>query len=77
MTRINLKDQATIKQLLQLRGSVELCDEQGNLVGFFRPMKPTFDLSGENGLSEEEVQRRLKQPGRPLTEILHDLEKLK
>ena len=75
MTRITL-DQAIIQQLLQPDGSVEVCDQQGNLVGFFRPTKPAIDLGGEAGLSEEEVQRRLKQPGRPLIELLHDLEKL-
>lgn len=34
-----------------------------------------WDISQELGLSEEELQRRLKQPGRPLAEILRDLEK--
>jgi hypothetical protein len=36
--------------------------------------RTTFDLSKEKGLSDEELQRRLKQPGRPLAEMLRDLE---
>ena len=76
MTRVTL-DQATISQLLQTHGSVEVCDPQGKVVGSFNPTNTTFDLSKEKVLSKEEVQRRLKQPGRPLTEILADLEKIK
>jgi hypothetical protein len=76
MTRITL-DQAIISQLLQEQGSVEICDQHGNSVGLFRPTPPAFDLSKERGLSEEEVQRRLKLPRRPLTEILAELEKIK
>ena len=75
MTRITF-DQAIISQLLQEHGSVEICDQEGNLVGHFRPTQPMFDLSQEKGLSEAEVQRRMKLPARPLQEMLQDLEKL-
>lgn len=75
MTRVTL-DQAVISQLLQPIGSVEVCDQHGTIVGVFNPKPPTFDLSKEVGLSEDEVKRRLKQPGRPLAEMLRDLEKV-
>ena len=72
MTQITLNSSA-ITQLLQVHSPVEILDDKGNVIGHFQPVQG-FQLSSEPGLSEAEVERRLKQPGRPLTDILRDLE---
>ena len=79
MTQFTL-DTSTASQLANSTGQVELLDPQGNIIGHFSPLPKGangFDLSRKRGLSEEEVKRRLAQPGRPLAEMLRDLEKIK
>jgi hypothetical protein len=65
-------------RLNNLTGLVELHDEEGRIVGYFSP------LSGNGGMyedldipvAEEEIERLRNQPrGRPLADILADLEK--
>lgn len=65
--------------LAKLRGhetNVELCDGAGRIVGQF---VPTPDKSVYDDLqcpfSDEELDRRSRQSGRPLADILRDLKK--
>ena len=77
MTRITL-NRTVITQLLQPDGAVEIFDEQGNIVGVFRPATEYDRAWSELDISEEEIQRRVQEPGgRTLAEIMKELEKLK
>jgi hypothetical protein len=65
-------------RLHDLSELLELHDENGTVVGYFAPVATRVssyeDL--EVPITDEEVQRLLKQPaGRPLSEILADLER--
>jgi hypothetical protein len=68
----------------KLRIATEPCwlrDVQGNVVGYFHPGRPQSPKVYPEGvvpeLSEEEIQRRLSEPGgRTWDEIKHDLERL-
>jgi len=58
-----------------------LRDDKGNVVGYFHPAKsPTHRVYAEGEipeLSDEEIQRRLSEPGgRTWPEIKRDLERL-
>jgi hypothetical protein len=61
-----------------LTGAVEVCDESGRTIGYFQPV-----LSGglsakgvRSPISDEEIERRSQErSGRPLADILADLEK--
>lgn len=72
-------DQATKAKLFDLAEMLEFCDEDGQTIGYYSPAvsqdKSIYeDL--EVPFTEEEAQRLLKQPpGRPLRDILKDLEK--
>jgi hypothetical protein len=66
-------------RLHNLSELLELHDENGNVVGHFAPVHTQIssyeDL--EVPITDEEVQRLLKQPaGRPLSDILADLERM-
>jgi len=67
-------DQATINKFKTVVGSTEIRDEQGTLVGFFRPaITPETVDQYECPLSEEELLRRSREGGgRPLADILRD-----
>jgi hypothetical protein len=70
-----------IARLRKARGPCWLCDADGNLVGYFHPGKFEPPQVYEEGdvpeLSEEEVQRRLAEPGgRTWEEIKRDLERM-
>jgi hypothetical protein len=65
-------------RLHNLAELLELHDENGAIVGYFAPVvtqvSPHEDV--EVPITDEEVQRLLKQPaGRPLSDILADLER--
>jgi hypothetical protein len=67
-------DQTLRKKLGDLREAVEFKDESGHLLGHFVPVS----IAGgrEPHISDEEIEQRLRQGGgRPLSEILADLEK--
>ena len=76
MTRIIL-DSSACNRLQGIAGLAELCDEQGQIIGYFlsgdqRPGQPPpgFDSS----LSREEIERRRStRAGRTTTEILRSL----
>lgn len=69
-------DQSAIEKLKAVRVGTEVRDRDGNLIGFFRPAVDPADVDQyECPLSEEELLRRASSGGgRPLGEILEDLE---
>lgn len=69
-------DLATLAQLQTTGESVELCDPAGRIVGHFVPIAALSKTTRmEPQISEEEIQRRLRQGGgRSLPEIMADLE---
>ncbi len=78
MARIVL-DAATIAKLTTELHPVEVCDEQGNVIGTFRPrLDPAKYGPLEPQISEEELERRMKSNGPWYTtaEVLEHLRKL-
>jgi hypothetical protein len=78
MNKLVLDD--TLKAKLNgLTELVEVCDSAGHTVGHFVPASLYHQLLYEgldSPISEEEVERRLQEPGgRGLTDILADLER--
>jgi len=67
-----LLDNKMAEKLAQADAPVSLCNTHGVIVGYFTPAKEKrlFD-----DVSDEELDRRAKEPGRPLAAILADLEK--
>lgn len=76
MSKIVVDDvlQAKLSQLLQ---PAELCDAQGKLLGHFMPAIDTEFLAAmQSPASDEELARREREEtGRPLADILADLER--
>lgn len=73
MTRLVL-DPATVAQICSSRQPIEVCDNTGTVVGVLVPAAVRSIL--EPQVSEDELQRREHQRGgRPLADILADLEK--
>ena len=67
-------DAALRSRLGNLKQAVQFTDESGRLLGHFVPLSVTGPR--EPQISDEEIERRLRQGGgRPLREILADLEK--
>lgn len=75
MTRITV-DRETLSRLGPLDQPIEFCDETGHTLGFFRPLPDREAYRDLQPLiSREEIDRRKKeQGGRPLADILRDLE---
>lgn len=73
MTKVIL-DPCTRTQLHDLKEPLQFVDESGRLLGVFTPsVDPTLL---EPRIDEQEIQRRLTLGGgRPLADILRDLEK--
>lgn len=74
-------DSQTLAKFTVLHDSVEVCDETGRLVGFFRPAIPAAEakkMAAESPLSETELQAMwgAERTGRPLAEILRELRPL-
>ena len=59
-------------------GPVEVCDESGNMVGYFHPVYASgMGEKAVSPFSEEELLQRAQKPGgRTFDEILRDLDKL-
>jgi hypothetical protein len=76
MTRL-VVDEATVARLGNLREPFEFCDESGTVLGYFTPVAERSVYEGvDSPTSEEELARRSREGGgRPLAEILKDLEK--
>jgi hypothetical protein len=64
MNRINL-DAAMVEKLLGPMQPVEVCDESGNVIGFFSPKMDAsqFEDVGPQ-ISDEEIERRLNSKER-------------
>ena len=76
MTKIVL-DPATQSKLETGGQILEICDPSGRILGHFLPVSPSSPANPlEPQISDEEIQARLRQGGgRPLADILADLEK--
>lgn len=77
MTRVTI-DAAAAAKLTALPGPVQLCDESGHVLGWYRPgilSDPPPSLQDLAPLADEELDRRSRNrdQGRPLKDILHDL----
>lgn len=74
MVRI-VVDPATQSRMEGLQQVADLCDAAGRVLGRFVPVQQELIL--EPQISEEELRRReAEETGRPLADILADLEKL-
>ncbi len=75
MTRVIL-DAVLSNKLRNADDEVEMCDEAGQTLGYFRQAPPVPPPGGwHSPFSVEEIQRRRKEPrtGRCLADILKDL----
>jgi hypothetical protein len=70
-------DPATLAKLRGARQTLDLCDDRGQVVGRFIPAVDPFEGADlQPQVSEEELDRRERVGGgRPLADILADLEK--
>ena len=70
-------DQGTRKKLSDLKERLQLCDETGKVLGYFQPVVDPLLYEGvDSPTSKEELLRRRQEGGgRPLADILADLEK--
>ena len=75
MVRVTV-DAAFCSQLGGLDSPLELCDETGRVVGHFIPQQDRSIYEGvESPVSDEELERRFRdESGRPLDDILRDLD---
>lgn len=75
MTRITV-DPATLSKLAEIQTSAELCDADGNRIGFFHAAG-AYMYRYVPDISEVELDRFAQESGgRPLADILRNLEKL-
>jgi len=76
MKKVSL-DPTVLAQLRELKEQVVLCDESGHAVGYFQPVAdPALYQEVQVPVSEEELRRiEANLTGRPLADILADLEK--
>lgn len=73
MTSVKI-DAEMLRLLRAVSGAVQLCDDQGHVVGYFRPACGSQRYPEPPTLPPEELQRRLAAPGgRKISEILADL----
>lgn len=73
MTTVKI-DSEMLQRLRAVSGAVQLCDDDGRVVGYFRPACGTQRYPEPPALLPEELQRRLASPGgRKISEILADL----
>ncbi|MGC1273248.1 MAG: hypothetical protein WBC44_06040 [Planctomycetaceae bacterium] len=74
MVRI-IVDSAVEPRFTDARHVTEVCDAAGRVLGHFVPTLQHDVL--DPGISDEEIERRIRKGGgRPLADILADLEKL-
>ena len=78
MTKVTL-DAETLAKLHELSQRLEFCDETGKTLGNFQPLaEPDGSVQEkiQSPFSDEEIEESRKQlGGRPLTEILADLQR--
>ena len=76
MNRVVVDDTLRSK-LDNFRSRLEFCDEAGHVLGYLTPaVDPAMYQGVQSPTSPEELQRRSQEGGgRPLAEIVEDLEK--
>jgi hypothetical protein len=77
MTKV-VVDAAFGAKVKGVAGAVELCDESGRTIGYFQPVvsEGLSAMGVRSPISDEEIERRSQERGgRPLADILADLEK--
>jgi len=78
MTRVTA-DAVLMSKLGNCRTLVEVCDDSGRLLGYFHPVGVPRESNGCSNLSpisDEDIEKcRTQRTGRPLSEILADLER--
>jgi hypothetical protein len=75
MTKV-IVDPATEAKLAAARKTLEICNNRGRVLGHFVPNLNLGEVSMEPQISQEELDRRERAGGgRPLVDILADLEK--
>lgn len=73
MTSVTIDDK-TLQRLRSVSDAVQLCDDAGRVIGYFRPACGAQGYPEPPTLPPEELQRRLAAPdGRTISEILTDL----
>ena len=73
MTRVTI-DAQTLQRLRSISEGAQLCDDEGHVVGYFRPACGMQRYPEPPALPPEELQRLLATAdGRTITEILADL----
>jgi hypothetical protein len=74
-----LLDAQTLAKLNGLTGPLDICDEQGQILGRFVPYPTAVSPSDlELDISQEELQRRAESfQGRPLSDLLAEWERRK
>lgn len=73
MTSVKI-DAQTLQRLRSISDAVQLCDDEGHVIGYFRPACGAQGYPEPPALPPEELQRRLAAPdGRTISEILADL----
>jgi hypothetical protein len=73
---IVITDKALLQQFSQASDPVEIQDANGNYLGKFEPPYGKLPPGVRSPFTDEEIERRRNQPdGRPLADILRDLEK--
>jgi hypothetical protein len=69
-------DEATIQRLGQVGSIAEICDADGNVIGTFRPRRVPRDLlDSDEGPREELIRQGRLRTGRPLADVIADLER--
>ena len=73
MNQITITDEAVLARLAEGNSTITVRDPAGNVCGYITPLRPS-DLQPQ--ISDEEIARReAAGGGRPLADILRDLEK--
>jgi len=73
---IVITDKSILDQLRQASGTVEVHDQNGELLGTFAPLYGKLPAGVQSPFTDEEIERRRREPdGRRLADILRDLEK--
>ncbi len=72
---IVITDKNLLEQLARTSGTVEVRDANGNFLGTFAPPYGKLPPGVKSPHTDEEIEELRKQPdGRPLADILRDLE---
>ena len=70
-------DKELREKLNVLEHALTLCDESGKPIGLFLPQSEYLKILYERAMhmfSDQELQRARNEPGRPLADILRDLQ---